>query len=108
MMMVQPMMDAKHIHFTLDNSRAVMAVILADALRLQDIFVNLVSNAVKFTPEGGNITLVVECLKLEDQRVHGRENHEIRCYGAQRRRVPRPCAESLCRSIRRPQRRCAH
>jgi signal transduction histidine kinase/ActR/RegA family two-component response regulator len=72
MMMVQPMMDAKHIHFTLDNSRAVMAVILADALRLQDIFVNLVSNAVKFTPEGGNITLVVECLKLEDQRVHDR------------------------------------
>jgi len=69
---VKPMMDAKHIHFTLDNSHAVMAAINVDVLRLQEIFVNLFSNAVKFTPEGGSITLTIECIKLEKNLVHDR------------------------------------
>ena len=69
---VRPAMDAKHIRFRVDNSRAVMATINVDALRLQEIFMNLLSNAVKFTPEGGEITLSVECVGLEKNCVHDR------------------------------------
>ena len=69
---VKPMMDAKHIHFTLDNSHAIMAAINVDVLRLQEIFVNLFSNAVKFTPENGSITLTIECEKLEKNLIHDR------------------------------------
>ncbi len=34
--------------------------IMADRLKLSEIFLNLVSNAVKYTPEGGTITLTAE------------------------------------------------
>jgi signal transduction histidine kinase len=50
---VQPSLDAKKIHFTIDNSKAVMACINIDLVRVSEIFINLLSNAVKFTPEGG-------------------------------------------------------
>ena len=40
-----------------------MATIYADAMRVEEIFINLISNAVKFTPEGGNVLLAVECVK---------------------------------------------
>jgi len=69
---VKPMMDKKNISFTLDNSRAVMANISVDKIRLEEIFINLLSNAAKYTPEGGAVTLVVECLKLEPDCVHDR------------------------------------
>jgi CheY-like chemotaxis protein len=69
---LRPEMEKKHIHFTLDNSRAVMATVNIDTSRVEEIFINLLSNAVKFTPEGGNVAFIVECLKLEPACVHDR------------------------------------
>ncbi|MEA5050008.1 MAG: ATP-binding protein [Oscillospiraceae bacterium] len=69
---VRPMLEKKNISFTLDNSRAVMATINVDAIRLREVFINLLSNAAKFTPEGGRVDLVVECLALERDCVHDR------------------------------------
>ncbi|MCH4157695.1 MAG: ATP-binding protein [Acidaminococcaceae bacterium] len=69
---VQPSLDAKKIHFTIDNSRAVMASINIDLVRVSEIFINLLSNAVKFTPEGGKVDFIIICDKLEPHCVHDR------------------------------------
>lgn len=69
---IQPMMQKKNITFELDNSRAVMADIRVDSMRLRQIFINLLSNAAKFTPEGGRVDFIVECTGLEKNCVHDR------------------------------------
>ena len=37
-----------------------LEAVCGDSLRIQQIFVNLMSNAVKYTPDGGNITLTIK------------------------------------------------
>lgn len=50
----------KSIRYSLHIADAVPDVLFADNLRLQQLIMNLLSNALKFTPEGGSIDLNVD------------------------------------------------
>jgi signal transduction histidine kinase/CheY-like chemotaxis protein len=53
-------MRAKHIHFRFDYDADADFRATADVEKLERIYFNLVSNAVKFTPENGRITSVIQ------------------------------------------------
>jgi signal transduction histidine kinase/ABC-type amino acid transport substrate-binding protein len=52
--------DKKHIEFVADRSGAACQAILADKLNLEKILLNLLSNSVKYTPEGGHIKFIIK------------------------------------------------
>lgn len=59
---MKPLTDAKHqhIHLEVANNFLYTIYVMADSIRLSQCFVNLLSNANKFTPESGRITIRVE------------------------------------------------
>ncbi|MEM1423290.1 MAG: HAMP domain-containing sensor histidine kinase, partial [Planctomycetota bacterium] len=75
--LIRPLADRKEIALRLqlddgagrmtdDPSRAHLPVVTTDAQKLQQVVFNFLSNAVKFTPEGGSVTLRAEMLRGAD------------------------------------------
>lgn len=64
-----PTIEAKKQHFSVHLHHVEHEEVIADSLRLSQIFINILSNAVKFTPEGGNIQLDIEEVKMDSSRV---------------------------------------
>src|SRR5688572_2922723 len=62
----RPDIEAKRLTVSMDLTEGICPV-RADPARLQQVFWNLISNAVKFTPEGGTITF--RCRPVEPGRV---------------------------------------
>lgn len=58
----------KHIHFSFDNMPDTNYHTLADVEKLERIYFNLLSNAFKFTPENGKVTVRLSALTKEDDR----------------------------------------
>lgn len=68
---IKPTIDEKGVDFTV-SSQVRMVPVLADKVRLQQIFVNVLSNAIKFTPKGGHIVFSMERLSEDSETVTDR------------------------------------
>ena len=51
----------RDISFKIQREEAKIPNVLVDPVRLRDVLVNILSNAVKFTPDGGTITFEAQC-----------------------------------------------
>ena len=56
---VRPQMAAKNQSHTLKTKSITVEAFLGDALRLRQVFVNILNNSVKYTPSGGSIDITV-------------------------------------------------
>ena len=64
----------RNIHFSFHQEALKEPYVLADAVRIREVLVNILGNAVKFTNDGGEITFDVSYHPGED------EQHIVACY----------------------------
>lgn len=88
-MTVTPQVKEKNITMEVVPINAQLEYIRVDQLRLQQIFINVLSNAVKFTPPGGRIRLEIECLKRENGIAYDRISVEDNGIGMSEAFLPR-------------------
>ncbi len=65
---INPLMEERHIHFH-SELRPGEYTIHVDKLRFNQIFFNLLSNASKFTPAGGDVWFIVDNLETKDDKL---------------------------------------
>lgn len=58
--LTKPAIDEHKHQFEVHVEHIEHEAVCGDSLRIQQVFVNLMSNAVKYTPDGGNITLTIK------------------------------------------------
>ena len=73
--MFSTQMDEKHIDFSVSTSHIKDSSVMCDKNRLNRVLLNLLSNAYKFTPEGGTVT--VQCWQIDTDR-EGVGTYELR------------------------------
>lgn len=65
--MVKVEADEKKIDFRFENSSDIHETYLMDGIRFQQVLLNLLHNAIKFTNEGGRVVFTVERISREDK-----------------------------------------
>jgi signal transduction histidine kinase len=73
LVLVQPQAEGRALTLSSRVDREVSLAAVGDEHRIRQILVNVLSNAVKFTPAGGTVTLAVEAAATADSeaKVHG-------------------------------------
>ena len=66
--MYKPVLDGKEIKFLVKGSEQFDTTYIGDMIKVKQILMNLLSNAMKFTPRGGNVALSAERKSLDDKR----------------------------------------
>lgn len=57
----------KGVAFRIDTDQIRHKILIGDALRINQVLLNLISNAYKFTPEGGSVTVTAEEIQSGDE-----------------------------------------
>ncbi len=78
--MIQPQIKEKELDFFVDIYDVVNEDIIADSLKLNQVFINILSNAVKFTPSGGVISFRI-CQKASTREGYGAYEFAIKDTG---------------------------
>ena len=60
--------EEKQQNFTIDFDDVFLSYVVCDELRLSQVMINLLTNAVKFTPEHGDITLKIRHQDLDEEQ----------------------------------------
>lgn len=71
---IHPQVQAKNQELKVHVSNITHENVIGDSLRLQQVFVNIMGNAVKFTPEGGTITFSI---REKPSHIHGSGCYEF-------------------------------
>lgn len=58
--MIKPTLEEHHHKFKVNLNHIYHEGVYGDSLRIQQVFINLMSNAIKYTPDGGNISFSIE------------------------------------------------
>lgn len=80
--------DARRLHFSVERSAAVPQYVKTDESKLRQIFLNLISNAVKFTDQGG-VAVRVEATPTGGQTLQLRAEVEDTGQGIAEEEMPR-------------------
>ena len=66
--MVRPQVMAHHHELSINIHHVEHELVIGDSLRVQQVFVNLMSNAIKYTPDGGHIRLDIREIPCSQQK----------------------------------------
>ena len=66
--LVKPSIQEKRLDFHVDYDDKIPSVLIGDPVRIQRILLNLVSNAIKFTPDG-SVDLRLTCMRHRNRRL---------------------------------------
>ncbi|MDD4851046.1 MAG: transporter substrate-binding domain-containing protein [Gemmiger sp.] len=69
---ITPVAEEKGVKLEVVPINTALGYVKVDRVRTQQIFVNVLSNAIKFTPKGGTVRMEIECLKRENGFAYSR------------------------------------
>ena len=58
--------EEKGLHFSVDHTEASYPFVKGDVLRIKQVLTNLLGNALKFTPKGGDVSLKIQQIRAGD------------------------------------------
>ncbi len=69
---IRPLAEEKGVSFKINDFDSARKYVISDKMRVKRIILNLLNNAIKFTPPGGTVELEIHKLKEENGRVYNR------------------------------------